>query len=327
MTWDVYRWVWRLQSPVYVGMPPAGSINRSRVYVPARLIWGALTAELTRHENPADKDPDYAGTGEWVSKRYRFTYLFPAEHIRADWCAWLPEYREDEGLIWLRQDDRSGPCKLTDRSLRRRLLFTRPSTSIDPSMDAAEDGSLRETECIQTRWRDERGRDAGPVALVGYVFVCRQGLKERPHGIGRIEPIKRMFLGGDSRYGLGHVQRESMMKAKDVFGLAVQLDGDDPGIRTKRILAHAPITQHSNLRGELELVGGWDRGKLLPLGEASLRWCPGSTAIAETTPMWTIHPDGYWVEFGAVPGTQTTHGGQDDAIPGAGHAGEAATEA
>ena len=296
MTWDVYRWVWRPQSPVYVGIPPAGAINRSRVYVPARVIWGALTAELTRHENPADKAPDYVGTGAWVSERCRFTYLFPAEHIKADWCAWLPEYREDEGLIWFRQDDRSGTRKLTDRSLRRRLLSTRPGTSIDPSMDAAEDGSLRETECIQTRWREERGQDAGSVAFVGYVFVCRQDLEKWPHGIGRVEPIKTMFIGGDSRYGLGHVQRESLTEAKDIFGLAVELDGDEPRIRTTRVLAHTTATQHSNFRGELELVGGWDHRKLLDLGAASLRWRPGSTVNAATTPTWAIRPDGYWIE-------------------------------
>ncbi|GIW70798.1 MAG: hypothetical protein KatS3mg102_0340 [Planctomycetota bacterium] len=48
MSWSLFRWTWQLESPLYVGMPPAGSLNRCRLYVPARALWGAVTAEIAR---------------------------------------------------------------------------------------------------------------------------------------------------------------------------------------------------------------------------------------------------------------------------------------
>lgn len=293
MTWIAYRWVWRLESPVYIGMPPAGSINRARPYIPARVVWGALTAEIARHELPVDKGPDYEEAGAWLSEQCRFTYLFPAEYVLGDWCAWLPEYCDGEGLVWLRKDSASGSRRLADRALRRRLLSTRLGTSIDPGTDAAEDGSLRETESIQTRWRDDRGRDAGPVALVGYL-ILHQRDGERAKGIGRIEPITTLFVGGDTRYGLGHIQREHLAEVKDVFALSVELDVNEPRIRSPRVLAHATASKNVRLRGDLELIGGWDRCTPLDLIREPVRWRPGSVATAEVGLAWAIDSNGYW---------------------------------
>jgi len=71
MSWTLYRWVWRLEAPLFLGMPPSGSLNRCRLYVPACNLWGALTAELAQRraeacgrrlaggvtvENPVDHD-------------------------------------------------------------------------------------------------------------------------------------------------------------------------------------------------------------------------------------------------------------------------------
>jgi hypothetical protein len=295
MIWTLHRWVWRLQSPVYIGMPPASSINRTRLYVPARVLWGALTAELARHERSADKDPDYKGVGAWLFERCRFTYLFAAEHLRGAWRAWLPTYREGEGLVWVSEADRSGSHRLSDRALRRRLLSTRPGTSIDPGTDAAEDGSLRETESVQTRWRDARGQDAGPVALVGYVFLHQPDHGDA-QGVQRIEPIKTLFIGGDTRYGQGHIEREELAEAREIFASRVALDRNEPRIRSQRALAHAVAGQDADLRGDLELLGGWDRGTPLALEQASVRWRPGTMSHKEPAPTWIVDRHGFWRE-------------------------------
>ncbi len=61
MSWTLYRWTWRLESPLFVGAPPAGSLNRCRLYVPSRALWGALTAELARRR--ANASPSYETEG------------------------------------------------------------------------------------------------------------------------------------------------------------------------------------------------------------------------------------------------------------------------
>jgi hypothetical protein len=68
VSWALFRWVWQLEGPLHVGMPPAGSINRTRLYVPARALWGALTAELARGETSPGKDPEYQAFGAGLSE-------------------------------------------------------------------------------------------------------------------------------------------------------------------------------------------------------------------------------------------------------------------
>ena len=166
MRWCISRGTWRLESPLYVGTTPAGALNRCRLYVPARALWGALTAELVRSKEPNTEHManQYREVGEELQRDYRFTYLFPAQAVQGKWQAWLPIYKPGRGLAWRREADESSVGLIPERLFRRRLLHTRAATAIEPQSDTAAEGSLRETECIQPGWRDEDGSDVGPVA-------------------------------------------------------------------------------------------------------------------------------------------------------------------
>jgi hypothetical protein len=292
VNWALFRWVWRLEGSLHVGIPPAGSLNRTRLYVPARALWGALTAELSRRVAQDGKEPQYQTVGQSLQKDYRFTYLFPAEEDDAGWRAWLPTYREALGLAWARED--RPEAAVSDRQFRRRLLSTRPGTSIDASTDAADDGSLRETECIETRWRDDRGQDAGPLAMQGYVFI-QIGKEKAKHSKARrrLEGLDTLFVGGDTRYGLGHLHRIAFERVtpERIFGSPVALDGaQPPRIETDTAFAHAPAD--APLVGGLELLGGWDHGSIRGLDQAAPLWQPGSRATKALR--WSIEPDGLW---------------------------------
>jgi hypothetical protein len=144
MAWQVYRWVWRLESTLHIGLSPAGFLNRTRLYIPARTMWGALTAVLAQR-NASGAWPDYQGIGNTLKEQARFSYLYPAEQVGGEWHPWLPRY-EEKGLCWQRQNSEE---KLSDRSFRQRLLSTHPGTAIDPASDTAAEGTLRErnTSC------------------------------------------------------------------------------------------------------------------------------------------------------------------------------------
>ncbi len=105
MSWTLYRWTWRLESSLFVGALPAGSLNRCRLYVPSRTLWGGLTAELARRG--ASDFPDYGKKGRMLLENARLTYLFPAEGDGEAWRAWLPRYEKRDGLVW-RREDRQG---------------------------------------------------------------------------------------------------------------------------------------------------------------------------------------------------------------------------
>lgn len=268
MSWSLHRWTWRLANPLFIGATPSGALNRCRVYVPARQLWGALTAELARQE--AQHDPDYRKVGDHLREHVRFSYLYPAEHVGSPWLAWLPRYRAGEGLSWVREGSNDA---VVDRRFRRRLLWTRPGTAVDPDSDSALDRSLRETECVQTSWRNEEGSSGGPVAMVGYV-LCRQdaGLSNR------VSTVTTLFIGGDTRYGLGRTELASMDPATAMFDASVELDRDEPCIITDRLLAHAHPAEEVTLCGNQEAVGGWDMTRQRSDRRTSGPvWMPGST--------------------------------------------------
>jgi hypothetical protein len=293
VSWSLFRWAWQLEGLLHVGMPPAGSLNRTRLYVPASALWGALTAELSRQEAQNGKEPQYQRVGESLQKDYRFTYLFPAEKVEASWQAWLPIYHEALGLAWSREDQQERP-PVGDRQFRRRLLSTRAGTAIDASTDAAADGSLRETECIEARWRDG-DVGAGPVAMVGYVFLRTAKAKDKyPPEQRRLHGIDTLFVGGDTRYGLGRLRRVAcnLVSPRKVFGSDVTIDADVPQIESSTAWAHARVG--ASLHGALELLGGWDRGSIRSLDPDATLWQPGSQTVNSHTLTWLLEPDGSW---------------------------------
>ena len=291
MTWLLCRWTWLLESPVYVGMPPAGSVNRCRLYVPARAVWGAVTAEIAR-ATAGGGVPEYEKVGEELRQNLRFTYLFPAERSCKEWHAWLPRFVQGKGLVWQREDATDKP--LSDREFRMRLLSTRPSTAIEPSSGTAAEGSLRKTECMNTWWREHEDLPSGPVGLVGYVFVNSNLRKELREGLEQLEFIT---VGGDTRYGLGWLRRVPTMEIKEateVFGCKVYFDKSDPEVETERVLAHADLNGRGalGLQGALELLRGWDYGKSGHWRTEIPLWVPGSAS--EATSVWRIDASGHW---------------------------------
>ncbi len=283
MSWTLYRWVWKVVSPLFIGATPSGALNRCRIYIPARPLWGALTAELARRET--DADPEYRRTGDALREHMRLSYLYPAEFVDGEWRAWLPRYEAGEGLCWARENRQTTS---SDRRFRRRLLWTRPGTAIDPDCDSALEGSLRETECVQTRWRADDGSRGGPVTMVGYVLF------RRDNGfVDRVDPVKTIFVGGDTRYGLGRLERAAMTAATSVFGARVLLEQDDPQVVTGHLLAHGQSDGQVALFGDQEAVGGWDMtGRYQERRISGPAWTPGSRCQEDEAHPWTFLPDG-----------------------------------
>ncbi|MGC8800883.1 MAG: hypothetical protein ACP5UR_11645 [Chloroflexus sp.] len=285
MSWKLYRWVWQLKSPLHIGVTPAGVLNRTRLYIPARNIWAALTEELARRSSASF--PDYEGAGQQVQEAIRFSYLYPAEQVNGEWRAWLPQYGQngnEPGLSWRREDSDEF---LPDRQFRRCILITRPSTAIDPSADSTAEATLRELECISPWWRRANGQDsAHAVAMVGYVLcqntqLCKDVLK-----------IDEIFVGGDVRYGLGHLRRyDQPDEAQHLFGNQVDLQSPVPIVQTQRVLAHTLPNSSVSFIGRWTCIGGWDmvKGSMMSAHGA---WEPGSSTA--NMHRFAIQKEGWW---------------------------------
>ncbi len=284
MSWTLHRWVWRLKSPLFVGFLPSGALNRCRLYIPAHAMWGALTAELARAR--ANGFPEYVTLGTDLKNNARFSYMFPAQQVNGRWQPWLPRFVAKRGLFW-RREDLCEESDVADRVFRRRLLWTRPGTAIDPNTDSALDGSLRETECVARQWRTDIRSEHSAVAYVGHAFT-RKGANEK------IQKVKNLFVGGDSRYGLGSLRRVKFEDADKFFGMCVKPDEDTPGVVGKHLLAHA---HHSNpdipFLGMQEALVGRDRQSESGMLQTTNRyWVPGS--VCHTNQSWEFNKDGTW---------------------------------
>uniref|UniRef100_A0A7C4ET26 Uncharacterized protein n=1 Tax=Desulfomonile tiedjei TaxID=2358 RepID=A0A7C4ET26_9BACT len=285
MTWTALRWVWRLEAPLFVGMPPAGVLNRCRPYVPVRVLWGAVTAEISR-SGSGENFPDYGKLGKEVAFNCRFTYLFPAEKRDDKILAWMPKFESMRGVQWYCDKE-----SLSDRDFRRRLLGSRPCTAIAPESDSASEGTLRETECINPWWRDSNcQKESSAVLLLGYVFLRNNGFRRQ------LDNINTLFVGGDTRYGLGKICRidwQDVSGDLSVFGKQVHLDGENPKIQSNIVFGHALEDAQSEIRemqGAKELLGGWDQGSLW---RGALTWAPGS--FLKSPLVWSIDTNGYWL--------------------------------
>lgn len=276
-------------------MPPSGALNRCRLYIPARVMWGAFTAEITRsriRDNPDNIKELYKAVGAELKEKVRFSYLYPAEHFVDGWLAWLPRYESGKGLSWRIEGRNDNARNMSDRMFRSRLLNVRPGTAIDPGTNSAADGTLHETECIQPYWRDGE-KQLSFVAMAGYVFV-----KSGDPLLNEVKSLFTIFVGGDTRYGLGHLNRVDWGDPENAFAMPVGLDHDDfPIVVGDRVLAHAVGT--CRMKGALELLAVWDRlsgGRLQPVYREPL-WVPGSACANPGEQIKrAINANGIWQE-------------------------------
>jgi len=249
---------------------------------------GAVTSELARlNGGEKSKFPDYGKFGKEVGENCRFTYLYPAEKSDGNFLVWMPKYENAKGFHW---HCHSGKKNLSDRDFRRRLLDSRPGTAIAPGSDSAYEGTLRETECIDPWWRDSNCQgETSAVLLLGYVFLRNNGFRKQ------LDNIDTLFVGGDTRYGLGKVCRVGWHEVSgdlSVFGKRVHLDREHPEIQSDIVWGHAlEGGQHQiqGIQGVKELLGGWDQGSPW---RGALTWAPGS--FLERSVAWSIDNDGYW---------------------------------
>lgn len=291
MSWTLYRWVWQLCSPLHIGITPSGSLNRTRLYIPARNMWAALTAEIARCRS-GTSFPDYQNVGQELQDHVRLSYLFPAEKVDDQWCAWLPQYRK-AGLFWHREH--GGIPPLAHRSFRQRLLTTRPGTAIEPVSDSAEEGTLREFELISPWWHCSKEKNVPvSVAMVGYL-LCKGNDSKGNDICKKLLSIKKIYVGGDTRYGLGYLQRvdkaDNLQLEGQFFGNTFESSNEIPIVQTNRVLAHVVAQGVSLLSGNMECISGWDMisgGMKSPL----LTWKPGSGSDQECK--FVIQEDGTW---------------------------------
>lgn len=278
MSWNCYRVVFRLCSPLHVGWRKLGNLQQTRPYVTGKIMWGALTARLTR--DLPESGGDYRQMGDRVNDELAFSYFYPA-------------VREQIDVLW--------PWGKDSDEFNWRYINSYASTALDYTRNAAEEGSLHETEFISPRTRDGKS-----VYLIGYIFARNDS------DLPWRNVLSKLQLGGERGYGWGRVKpaREpEPLAGRSLFDGMYTVDPNGWPLvliagKTARLSAHGLAAEFKGrkpiqgVQGEVEPLVGRETcsaGRFgIEASEARICYAPGSAVTAGAR--MQIGPDGIWEE-------------------------------
>ena len=290
MKWQMYIATYELRSPLHIGYHKVGNLQRTRTYIPARNLWGAVTEALTRRGFSTTDAPqgDYQQIGEWVKHHCAFGYWFIREN--------------DEPLAPHYEGNRLKYGPLTAAEFERRYLDAHVTTALDAATTSAQAGSLHEVEFIAPYHPVKPGKQeaALPTTIGGWVFldeVAQPLLGEESQWRAFLETLQ---VGGERRYGFGQLRlTELELKAEsNLEKLEWMLDAGRPCIE---VLPGCPLLAHTLItgveaRGDIEPLVGRETHNSHTFGRvltsSRVCWTPGS--VLTSPARLEIHQDGYW---------------------------------
>ncbi|MCS7248928.1 MAG: hypothetical protein NZ840_11915 [Anaerolineales bacterium] len=294
MAWTVYKVTYELCSPLHIGYHKVGNVQRTRYYVPARNLWGAVTETLTRRGFAIDvlntqRPDDYQAVGEWVKSHCAFSYWF----IEENGLELSPAYQDGELKYG----------SLTVPEFERRYLGIHVTTALDATNTSAAEGSLHEVEFIAPVFRVTRDgeQQVRRAQVGGYVFLRGGSLRSLGAASHWRNWLGDLQIGGERRYGFGRLR---LIEFRSIAEAGWHLAADRPQ-RTLQsgsaLPAHA-IAQGVNARGMIEpLVGRETSGRSDAFGRvlspAWVCWTPGSVLEEET--QFEIVDSGVWQKVGS----------------------------
>jgi hypothetical protein len=300
MSWHLYSLTFRLKSPLHIGSHKVMHLSRTRAYVPARPLWGALTSKLTCQLAMTD----YEKMGEFLKKTMIFGYFYLSDGNEV----FIPQYTK-EGLKF---------GSLSQIEFEKRYISSLASTAIESNSFTAEEGTLHEVEFVSPYSIN----DGKPVFLRGLLWVSGfQGLglsitfEDDDFSISyynkRVkfsESLDALQLGGERKYGFGLLKIEGKPKKEDVKDLKNlgffgewEEKGSEILLKIKKgdpVWSHVEYTSDLKIRGDIEAIVGrdWDdMGAGRKLSTHGLCWSPGSVLIEEEAFKIT-HDFGLWIK-------------------------------
>ena len=237
---DWKKVVYKQVQPIYIGYKSHGIINETRVFIPGITMWGALTNAFGK-ENNWDKDK-YEQNKAYFEN---ITCFYPM----IDNAVLYPRFKNGEFYL--------GFCN--EKEFRYEYIDTYISTAINPATLNAKDKSLHEIDIILPQGKEDKKQ----LYWVGYVKTN----KEIPNEV---------YVGGDSRYGLGLMRLEGKPKDENYPYEVIK------GIYQDSYPKNEPISnfvefKNQSIEGKLEILAEFEYGKISrEIKDAKFYITPGS---------------------------------------------------
>lgn len=248
--WNRINVVFKLKSPLHIGyLPFKGSVvSPTRYYVPGRNLWGAVTKRTTENLFKNPDANDYKNIGKEIMENFVFSYFY----IYDEKTIYFPQYTT-KGLEYGYNN------KITRSEFEHRFIGSQISTAIDPNSLTAKDESLHEIEFINNKFCNKNGNPKD-VKITGWIWIKenakinnREVKIDTGIFIGNFNIIQELILGGESKYGFGHVVLEAINKIDPPFKLEIE---DNITVSNKFLIGHLKYDKGSKFIGDLELLAG-----------------------------------------------------------------------
>ncbi len=257
--WNQNKVVFKLKSPLHIGYTPFKSsvVSPTRYYILGRNFWGAITKQITESFFRSFESEDYIDVGHDIRNNFIFSYFYLYDGD----TVYYPKYEEKE----LKYGD------MYVSNFESRFIDSRISTAIDNS-GTAKDESLHEIEYINNKFKDKNG-NVNDVKIAGYIWIKENAtikdkdnnkkleIKKEKDGIyiNNFNIIKELILGGESKYGFGHVEFYSF---DDRVNLPINIETENSNELSVRIqkneaiLSHLEYSKEIPFKGDIELLSG-----------------------------------------------------------------------
>lgn len=286
MAWAMYKVTYELSNPLHIGYHKVGNLQRTRCYVPARNLWGAVTEALTRRgfalaALKTGHPDDYQAVGDWVKEHCAFGYWF----IEENGMQLFPHY--ENGTL------KYGPH--TAAEFERRYLDAHVTTALDAATTSTAEGSLHEVEFLAPYHpvKPDEKEVVLPTRISGWVFLDEVAQPYFGTQDAWSQWLGALQVGGERRYGFGRLRLSGefiRLNDQDIGPYHFLLNGKRPGLEVRAgqpLLAHT-LTKGCCATGLIEpLVGRLTKGSSAAFGVQTrligVCWVPGSVLMEQKT--------------------------------------------
>jgi len=209
-----YKLTFKQIQPIHIGYRKHGVISETRIFITGQVMWGALTNAYYRKTGKYDKD-----------MFQHVTCFYPK--LGRDRSVLRPKFKDGEFYLGY----------FSERNFRQKFTTTLLSTAINPELKSAKDESLHELDVILP------GCEKYTLYWEGYVWCNKDELKK----------IEEIYVGGDSRYGLGLMKKEAIKEENYPYNVKKGVY-DDLKEKGKPIDNFVKFDKSKKFEGKLELL-------------------------------------------------------------------------
>jgi len=220
--WVCYKIYLEAKAPIHIGYgAKLGVVDKTRYYIPAKNVWGALTNLIAKNVMINYSPKLYQEIGKEFDNNIKFSYLYPIEYKKYKRNNIVEiEVKQIFAPLYTEEGLKFGVCKggkkISLEEFEKVFISSFISTAIDKGSKSAEEGSLHEIEFLRDKVKFGQNEELKPTVFLGYLFVKSSPLKifDKKVEISfekeciKINETKlsEIWIGGERNYGFGRVK-------------------------------------------------------------------------------------------------------------------------